>query len=288
MKVCAMTMVYRDYWALAQWIKHYSDQIGIENLFIVAHGNDEKVNEIAKGANIWTIPRDTVERFDRRRNKMLNGFQSGLLQFYDWVVRTDADELICPDPARYANLCDVLASQSSDAVFAMGLNLFEDFGDLEIDDDTSVFKTRSAAIVTGNYSKAWAVSADIPLMRHGVKIGCGEDLTHGYMFPEATYLVHLKFANIAALTEANETRKSIARSGFPGVPGLGWRKADLHAKRFFDTANDMPQTAWSEAVEGARLAILSDMKYSEKDGVIRSPGIPYIYRTKLPDWFRKY
>ncbi|WP_263289396.1 glycosyltransferase family 2 protein [Tateyamaria pelophila] len=271
---------------MAQWIKHYSDQIGIENLFVVAHGIDKKVNEIASGANIWTVPRDTVERFDRRRNKMLNDFQSGLLQFYDWVIRVDTDELVCADPDYYSNLCDLLASQSADAVFAMGLNLFEDLDDLEVDDSASVFLSRSSVIITGNYSKAWAVSTDVPLMRHGVKVGRDDELTHTYAFPEATYLVHLKFANIAALADVNETRKSIARSGLPGVPGLGWRKADKHAERFFDTASSMEEMSWDIAVERARIKILSDMKYSEDDGVLRSPGVPYICRTKLPDWFR--
>ena len=280
-------MVYKDYWALAQWIKHYSNQIGIENLYIVAHGRDAKVNEIAEGANVWTIPRDTVERFDRRRNKMLNQFQSGLLQFYDWVIRTDADELICVEAERHGNLSELLATQASDAVFAMGLNLFQDIGDDEIVDDTSVFDVRRSAVITGNYSKAWAVSTDTPLMRHGVQIGDGTEIKHSYAFPEGVYLVHLKFAHSEALHEANETRKSIARSGLPGTPGLGWRKADAHARRFFDTAAKMKVKNWKDAIEHALIDILTDMKYSEDDGVLRSPGIPYICRTQLPDWFRK-
>ena len=40
MKICALTMVYRDYWALRQWYRHYGDLVGAQNLYIVAHGPD--------------------------------------------------------------------------------------------------------------------------------------------------------------------------------------------------------------------------------------------------------
>lgn len=158
-------MVYQDYWALAQWIMHYSKQVGIENLYVVVHGPDAKANEIAKGANIWTIPRDTLEGFDKRRNKMLNDFQSGLLRFYDWVIRTDADELICVDPDMHGSLAALLGKVKDTAVFSIGLNVFEQPMEEELPNDEPVFARRSAAIVTGNYSKAWAISDSAPLMR---------------------------------------------------------------------------------------------------------------------------
>ncbi len=286
MNICAMTMVYQDYWALAQWIRHYSKQLGIENLYVVVHGPDKKINEIAAGVNIWTIPRDNLERFDKRRNKMLNQFQSGLLQFYDWVIRTDADELICVDPNMHGTLHGLLNKQTDDTVFAVGLNLYEGLEDGEMVDDASVFDMRCSAIITGNYSKAWAVSVDTPLMRHGVRVAEDGELKYSHAFPEGVFLVHLKFAHMPALVDANETRKSLARSDLPGMPGLGWRKAESHARRFFETASGMKLTAWDEAIEQARIEILTDMKFSEDDGVLRSPGIPYICRTELPDWFK--
>lgn len=288
MKVCAITMVYHDYWALAQWIRHYSKHVGIENLYVVVHGPDSKVNEIAHGANIWTIPRDTLEMFDRRRNKMLNEFQAGLLQFYDWVIRTDADELICVDPGLHGTLHNMLATVADDAVFAVGLNLYESADDDIIPSSGSVFKHRTAAFVTGNYSKAWAVKNDTPLMRHGVKLKSESGSAFTYHFPLGVFLVHLKFANIAVLKDVNKTRKSVARAGVSGVPGWGWKRADAHAMAFFEKAETMPMTAWADAIKLAYDKIPTDMKYDEADTVIRSPGIPYVANTKLPDWFRTY
>ena len=288
MNVCAITMVYQDYFALTQWVRHYSNQLGIENLFIVAHGHDPKVNEIAAGANIWTIPRDNLERFDRRRNWMLNKFQSGLLKFYDWVIRTDTDELVCVDPTEYSGLKSFLSSQKDDVIFAIGLDLFEASKDAPIDESVPVFDQRASVIITGNYSKAWAIRDAVPLMRHGAKIAEKGEATYSFAFPATAYLVHLKFASKAHLFRVNETRKALGRSDLAGMPGTGWQKADNHAKRFFEKANSMDVATWEAAIEKAHTFILSDMKFSEDDGVIRSPGHPHIVRTTLPEWFKTY
>lgn len=279
-------MVYKDYWALTQWIRYYSSQLGIENLYIVVHGQDEKVNKIAKGANIWAIPRETLVGFDKRRNKMLNDFQSGLLEFYDWVIRTDTDELICVDPIKYGTLSDFFSTVEEDAVFSIGLNLFEQPSEDEIQPDMPLFDSRSAVVVTGNYSKAWAVRRNAPLMRHGVKLTNGDDTQFTYAFPEGVFLVHLKFASIAALAAANATRKQVAGSGVPGAPGWGWRRADAHAMRFFEKAEGLKEQSWDDALELAYKLIPTSMNYSESDGVIRSPGIPFLTKTTLPDWFK--
>ncbi len=279
-------MVYRDYFALTQWVRHYSKQVGIENLFIVAHGHDPKVNDIASGANIWTIPRDNLERFDRRRNWMLNKFQSGLLKFYDWVIRTDTDELICVDPGQHGSLKQFLAAQTDHAVFATGLDLFENVDDTEMDAAKSVFDQRKSVVISGNYSKAWAVRDALPLMRHGVVIAQDGKQTHSYVFPTGVYLVHLKFSSMKELLAVNETRIALGRAELPGMPGFGWQKANSFANRFFEKAEKLEVQPWDEATKNAHNLILSDMKFSEKDGVIRSPGIPQIARTTLPDWFK--
>lgn len=278
-------MVYRDYWALSQWIRHYSNQIGIENLFVVAHGYDPKVNEIAHGANIWTIPRDNLEKFDRRRNWMLNKFQAGLAKFYDWVIRTDTDELICVDPGIHGTLTDLLRKQTVNVTFATGLDLFEAAGDSSIDHSKPVFMQRKSVVITGNYSKAWATRSGVPLMRHGAVIADGKAV-HEYSFPKGVYLVHLKFSSIDDLNDVNETRIALGRADLPGMPGLGWQKARNHAKRFFERAESLEERPWEDATDYAYDLIQSDMKFSEDDGVIRSPGIPHIARTTLPDWFQ--
>ena len=42
----------------------------------------------------------------RMRAQLLNSIQDGLGVIYDWVIRTDTDELICLDPAYHGSFAD--------------------------------------------------------------------------------------------------------------------------------------------------------------------------------------
>ena len=63
MKICAITMVYRDYWALSQWYAHYGRLVGFDNLYVVAHGADPEIAQICPRASVITVPRDSLEGF---------------------------------------------------------------------------------------------------------------------------------------------------------------------------------------------------------------------------------
>ena len=67
MKICAVTMVYRDHWALSQWYRHHARLLGVENLYVVAHGADPEIARLCPGASVITIPRDDLSSFDRTR-----------------------------------------------------------------------------------------------------------------------------------------------------------------------------------------------------------------------------
>jgi hypothetical protein len=121
MKICALTMVYRDHWALSQWYMHYGRLLGFENLYVIAHGRDDEISEICPNAKVVTIPRDNLDRFDGVRSEILNEFQISLTQTYDWIIRTDADELVCLDPNHYSSFQALFSKRWGPAVFALGL-----------------------------------------------------------------------------------------------------------------------------------------------------------------------
>ena len=75
MKICAITMVYRDYWALSQWYAHYGKHLGPQNLFVIAHGPDPEIARLCPQASVIAIPRDGFAHFDKSRSRMLNGIQ---------------------------------------------------------------------------------------------------------------------------------------------------------------------------------------------------------------------
>ncbi len=101
MKICIITMCYKNYELLEKWYRHHSEVVGASNLFVLSHGNDPLHREIAPLASVIGVPRDTLIDFDKRRNNALNNLQSSLSYYYDWVFRTDDDELLVYDPSLY-------------------------------------------------------------------------------------------------------------------------------------------------------------------------------------------
>jgi len=279
-------MAYRDYWALAQWYAHYSRHLGSEHLYIVAHGHDEKFAELCPRANVITVPRDDLAGFDRVRGHLLNGLQDGLGALYDWVIRTDADELICFDPERFVDFESLFATQHKDvALFALGLNLIEDIEDAEIPEAANVFAHRQSAVFSGHYSKAWAVRRGVHLVRHGIEVPTGQLAEAELNLPKGVYLVHLKYANTAALTVANQHRSEIASGKAKGLPGKLWARATTESERFYDRVAKLPELDWDRARTKAYRTIIRNPVRDARLNVLRAKSVDFEYRTNLPGWF---
>ncbi|MCE8553773.1 glycosyltransferase family 2 protein [Ruegeria pomeroyi] len=285
MKICAITMVYRDHWALGQWYRHFARQLGAEHLYVVAHGSDPEIARICPGASILTIPRDDLSRFDTRRGDMLNAFQNGLNQIYDWVIRTDADELICLDPERFDGFADFFARQRRSAVFSLGLNLGERAEDATLQGDEPVLNHRQSAVFTGNYSKAWAVRNRIGLKAHGVQLRPARVESFPFIMPRGVYLVHLKYANSAALARAAEHRREVADQPGLGNPGQAWLNPGTDSRRFFKQFEALRELPWEEAEPRAYADISTEPVRETGPGVVRARRDTPRIRTRLPDWF---
>jgi len=288
MKICAITMVYRDHWALAQWYAHFARHLGPENLFIVAHGTDASLPLLCPGANILTVPRDRLDGFDGMRDRVLNGFQAGLGAVYDWVIRTDADELICLDPDLYTGFADLLAAQERDAVFALGLNIAERPGDAPLAEGAPALPLRPSGVFSGHYSKAWAVRKGLPLLRHGVAVRKRALAAFPLNLPRGVYLAHLKYASRAALRIANQHRREIATSGVKGLPGGAWRKPGVAERKFYDGFEALPEQPWEVCERTAYDQITADPMRDPGKGVVRARNIRFDARTTLPDRIRSF
>lgn len=287
MKICALTMVYRDHWALSQWYMHYGNQLGHENLYVISHGADHRIAEICPLANITTIPRDDLNRFDIARGKFLNVFQATLSNTYDWVIRTDADELICLDPDHYPSFQSLLSKRWGPAVFALGLEVAEQDDDTPFGMDTPALSQRSAAIFSGHYSKAWAVRGDTRLVRHGIEVGKRRAHRVNFSVPQGVYLAHLKFADITALADANTHRIQVAKAKGTAMPGVAWKNAEREAYRFFEKFQSYPSIPWFEAVKAAYAKVSMDPIRDSDTGIVRARSRRFNSTTTLPDWFNE-
>lgn len=287
MKIAALTMVYRDYWALEQWYMHYGRLLGYDNLFVVAHGADERIAQICPKASVITVPRDELEWFDRVRANLLNGIASGLNQVYDWIIRTDTDELICIDPALHSSFADFFSKCSEDAVFALGFDIIQRESEAELTDGQSVFDERDGAVFGGAYSKAFATCDATQLFLHGVKLPRNQLADYPFQLPRGVYLAHVKFANIDALASSNEHRVEVAKISAKGMPGGMWRKAHVYAEARFNWIEQHAERAWNDAVDQAYTQINDTPKRMTQGNVLRAASIQFDFKTTLPEWFKK-
>lgn len=285
MKIAALTMVYRDYWALTRWYAHHGTQIGFENLFIVAHGADPKIAEICPKASIITIPRDSLDNFDRVRATLLNGIHSGLAALYDWVLRTDADELVCFDPNIYDSMPDAISANAESPVLtALGFELVAQAGEPELNDGP-VFASRHHLAFSGHYSKAVASRRAMDFSLHGVRVAPRRLDSFPFNMPRGLYLAHLKYANAAALADATQVRMQVANGEGTGLPGAGWQEAETDATRFLADFAAKPILPWDKAEAKAHATLSVKPARLENRNLVKTRALKLPYRTELPERF---
>ena len=284
MKLCALTMVYRDRWALSRWYAHHARELGAENLFVVAHGPDPEIAQICPGASVVTVPRDRLDFFDRDRAALLNGIMAGLLSPYDAAIRTDADELVCYDPARYASLRAAVTETEAPVLTALGFDLVERPGDAPLGDAPVLAQRRHLAF-SGHYSKACIARRPVNFMLHGTRVSPGRLEGFPFTMPRGLYLAHLKHANAAALEDGNAVRRQIAGKHGRGRPGAGWREADADARTFLETFAAKTPAPWDEAEHTAFAALSVRPARLEKHSVVKTRALKMAMRTELPDRF---
>lgn len=220
----AVTMVYEDYFFLERWYDHYRRQVGAENLYVFSHGNDPRHREIADGANVMNVPRDpSMQKFDRRRWRMMGLFASGMLEFYRWMVVSDVDEILVLDPRAGDSIPGYLAANYGDPrksprnLSPLGLELFHLPGEepLPIAPDETILSRRRIFRPSRNYSKPCLIGAPAIFGPGGHRNNLGP--RH---MPEDLYLIHLKFFDHATLAARAEEKGRIitqARALNPGI-----------------------------------------------------------------------
>ncbi len=119
--IAAMTFTYNENVNLPLWIKYYGAACGEDNLFIADRGsNDGSVDRVGK-ANLLKLPRHDFDEFEK--TDFINNMHSALLNFYDFVVYTDCDEFLVPDPNKHLTLNDYVQEMAADCVRAIGIDV---------------------------------------------------------------------------------------------------------------------------------------------------------------------
>ncbi|MDN2580163.1 glycosyltransferase family 2 protein [Aquibium sp. ELW1220] len=124
-RVAAITMAFNEPEFLPLWLEHYGRMVGHDNLYVVSFADRVQRADSSRRHQLIDLP--DVDFDEVKRAAMMSSLQSMLLQSYDWVVMSDADELIVPDSARYAGLADYLRAKADEPYFnVVGFNVVQD------------------------------------------------------------------------------------------------------------------------------------------------------------------
>ncbi|WP_299410888.1 glycosyltransferase family 2 protein [uncultured Roseobacter sp.] len=239
------TMVYQDYFFLERWYRYYDKQVGAENLYVFSHGNDPRHREIAKHANVINLPRDdTMFKFDRRRWRALGNCATGLLEFYNWIIVTDVDEIVIVDPQSASTIQDYLLSNYANskkspknlAPFCLELIHLPDEEPLPILDHETILSRRRIFRPNWNYSKPCLVSGPVVFGPGGHR----NTLGRRHMPPDL-YTLHLKYFDYATMEGiASEKKQMVLNAGKLGSKydeTHGWYKTLDHYRNIVSSTS---------------------------------------------------
>jgi hypothetical protein len=119
-KIAAVTMTYNEPAYLPIWARHYARQVGADHCYVVDHGSTEAL-VLPPGVNVLRIPRSPHD--DLKRSLFISSIVEGLLEYYDWVIHTDVDEIVLADPELYNDLPTYCSHIGADTVTAIGFDV---------------------------------------------------------------------------------------------------------------------------------------------------------------------
>ncbi|MEM6760188.1 MAG: hypothetical protein AAF601_11995 [Pseudomonadota bacterium] len=189
MSIAFVTMVWRDYWLLERWIENAERHVPRDNIYVINHGQDPRVTEIAAGCCVMPLPRDKIdETLTQRRWELISGVASGLNGFFDYVVATDVDELLVLNQPGLTLEQYLAGQETSDGVYgAVGLNVMP-VEDADTGTDLPVLTRYPFARLSPQYSKPIVTAGPVRYTRGGHGVWGQEFAVHA-----ALSLVHLHY-----------------------------------------------------------------------------------------------
>lgn len=286
--LAVITMVYGDYQFLKRWYDYYGAQVGPEHLYVFSHGNDPEHRRVAPDANVLNAPRDSgMVKFDRRRWRMMSHLASGLLEFYNWVIVADVDEIVIVDPSVAGGLIEHLGDRygnpatapRSVSPFALNMVHMPELEPLPVLDEEPILSRRRHFLPSRVYSKPC-------LVREPVMFGPGghrNNLGRRHL-SDALYLVHLKFADVGWMTKRADVQAELvsfaALSNAEYSGQHGWTETVATYHRIRTTHQPGPEDVALPAIRAAMLR----QKERYKDQFIWGPvNNDTLYR--VPDRF---
>jgi hypothetical protein len=131
-RIAAVTMAYNEAVFLPVWRRHYGAAVGEHNLFVLDHGSNDGSTDRLGAVNRVRVPRGDFD--EDQRSTFVSRFHASLLCYYDAVIFSDTDEILVPEPAKFAGLAAFIEQRCQSFVTAVGIEI-QHLPDLEADID---------------------------------------------------------------------------------------------------------------------------------------------------------
>ena len=273
-RICAITMVRNDAFFLRKWMAYYGAQLGEENLYVYLDGKDQPLPDWCPKAHI--IPCDRVcgqvVRADKGRIRFLSARAAELLDSYDLVIGTDADEILAVDPRLGVGLREFLSGLDiRSSVSGLGIDVGQILGEEgDITPDRPFLSQRSTGQVSTRYTKA-------SVLARPLRWGSGFHRVKGHNFHIAKdlYLFHFGYFDM---------RRIEMRFSDKDRMEAGWEK---HLQRRSETIRNCTEGRkrdWDRTVSWTRVAeqVLRPPYAWNKPGLLEMKVI-----VRIPDRFRE-
>lgn len=207
--LCAViTTVRDDDFFLRKWVEYYGGFFGKEALYIINHGNQDAVREIAAGCNLFPIPDTGRKSFNPRRWRTQNALLTALRQWYRYVIVCDVDEFVVVDPNTGHDLGGWIAAAPDRKVFtALGLELTHLPSREPRPIEEGFLGPRRHAQLNAWYSKPCIIGRPARLSRGG-HYADFDKLTA----PPELYLFHMKYCDYDLYVDTLNRRNEMVQS----------------------------------------------------------------------------
>jgi hypothetical protein len=242
-RICALTMVRNDDFYLKKWTAYYGRELGEENLYIFLDGKDQPIPDWCPKAHITAYDKikGQVVEAEKGRLALLSQKAAELLESYDLVIGTDADEFLIVDPALGISLAEYLSSKDikislSGLGVDVGQNTKEETGIIE---NEPFLRQRHYARLSTRYSKPSVLAAPVVWGSgfHRIK-------GHNFHIAKDLYLFHFGYFDLGRIE---------ARFNDKDRKEAGWSRHLAKRSKTIRLVSNKKAGEWNSRVNFARI-----------------------------------